>query len=305
MKYSFNNIQVVDGRVDFHDGPKGAHHRIAGIQLSVPFVSNLKYHVNRYITPSFAAIVNGDAVSLKGWSKPFKESLETTFEIVVSDLDLPRYLEYLPFRREYDVPSARLDVKTYLRFLQREGGAPAIRLDGYAQLRDVRVTGKDNSPMILLPQVRAVLSPADIGAGEYRLASLAIRDPEIDVAIDRNGKLNLLSLMPEKEKGNPVDEDERKTAEADAEGGKRACSPSTRCVFPAGRSASRTHRGRGFQDGAGDIGSRGSVEHGAGKGRKASLSLSTDAGESFGLKGTLTLAPAGSRHRHDREAFAR
>ncbi|MBP2676319.1 MAG: hypothetical protein H6Q84_3159, partial [Deltaproteobacteria bacterium] len=27
-------------------------------------------------------------------------------------------------------------------------------------------------------------------------------DPEVDVSIDRNGKMNLLTLMPQKDKGN-------------------------------------------------------------------------------------------------------
>ncbi len=202
LKYSFNNIQLIDGHVDFLDGPKGARHKVEGIQVAFPFISNLKYAVDRYVTPSFAAIVNGDAVSMKGWTKPFMESLETVFEINVADLDIPRYLEYLPFRREYEVPSALLDVKAILRFLQRKNGPPSVSVDGYALLRDVRVTGRDKRPMVSLPSVRAVVLPADIGAGKYHLASITVRDPEIDVVLDENKRLNLLSLIPQKEKEN-------------------------------------------------------------------------------------------------------
>ena len=38
LKYSFNNIQVIDGQVDFLDEPKGARHKVEGIQLAVPFI---------------------------------------------------------------------------------------------------------------------------------------------------------------------------------------------------------------------------------------------------------------------------
>ena len=172
LKYSFNNIQLINGHVDFLDGPKGTRHKVEGIQVAVPFVSNLKYAVDRYVQPSFSAVVNGDAVSLKGRTKPFKESLETAFDINIVDLAVPRYLEYLPFRREYEVPSAFLDVQAILRFLQRKEGLPTIRVDGYAELRDVRVTGRDKSPMVSLPSVRAV-----VAAGRHRGGGVPPRFP--------------------------------------------------------------------------------------------------------------------------------
>jgi len=136
FKYSINNIRIVDGRIDFDDGPKNTRHVVAGIQLSVPFVSNLRYYVDDYIRPSFAAVINGDAVSFQGRSKPFKDSLETSFDINIIDLDIPRYLEYVPFRRDFEVPSAFLDVQGVLSFIQRKDAPPSIRMDGYAALRD-------------------------------------------------------------------------------------------------------------------------------------------------------------------------
>jgi len=41
LKYSFNNIQVIDGSIDFDDGPKKTHHGVRRIQVAVPFLSNL------------------------------------------------------------------------------------------------------------------------------------------------------------------------------------------------------------------------------------------------------------------------
>ena len=286
LKYSFNNIRLIDGHLDFVDGPNGARHKVEGIQLAVPFFSNLKYAVDRYVAPSFSAVVNGDAVSMKGWTKPFKESLETAVEIDISDLDLPRYLEYLPFRREYEVASALLDIKAILRFLQRKGLPPSISVDGYALLRDVRVTGRDKSPMVSLPSVRAVVLPADIGAGEYRLASLTVKDPEIDAVIDRNKRLNLLYLKPEKEK------EKQNTEKSGKEG-----VFSIDSVRLSGGKVRFTDASRPdvFRTVLGDIRiDVDALSTEKGKTAAASLVLSTEAGESIGLKGTLSLAPLGS-----------
>ncbi|MGB7630141.1 MAG: DUF748 domain-containing protein, partial [Candidatus Deferrimicrobium sp.] len=98
LRYSFNNIRIVDGSIDFVDGPRKTRHEVRGIRIAVPFISNLRYYVNRYVQPSFAAVVNGKPIELKGKTKPFSESLETTFEVNISDLDIPHYLSYVPLQ---------------------------------------------------------------------------------------------------------------------------------------------------------------------------------------------------------------
>ncbi len=300
LKFSFNNIQLIDGHVDFVDGPKGIRHVVQGIQVSVPFVSNLRYHVDRYIQPAFSAVVNGDAVSLKGHTKLFHDSLETSFDINIIDLVIPKYLEYVPFRRDYEVPSAHLDVQAILSFLQREDGPPIVRVDGYAMLRDVRITGKDKSPMIFLPSVRAVVSPADMGSREFRLASITALNPEIDVILDRNEKLNFMALSTEDKSGNPVDN-------SAGEGG-RTVSPergddASESVFSvdsirlSGGKLRFTDASRSspFRTALGNIRiDVDALSTEKGKEASASLALSTEAGESLGLKGSVSLSPFAS-----------
>jgi hypothetical protein len=124
LNYSLNNIQVIDGRIDFDDGPRKTRHEVRGIHLGVPFVSNLPYYVDRYIQPSFEAVVNGNTVSLNGKTKPFSESRETTFDVNIKDLNIPYYLAYLPEQREYEIPSGFLDVKAVVSFAQPKGTPP-------------------------------------------------------------------------------------------------------------------------------------------------------------------------------------
>ncbi|MCK7501069.1 MAG: DUF748 domain-containing protein [Comamonadaceae bacterium] len=96
----------MDGAVDFHDGPKGASHELRKIRLTILFLSNLPYHVDTYVQPAFEVTLNGDPVSFTGRTKPFKDSLETSFDVNVTDLDIARYLAYLPFKTEAKIVSA-------------------------------------------------------------------------------------------------------------------------------------------------------------------------------------------------------
>lgn len=201
LKYSFNNIRLVDGSVDFEDGPKKTRHEVRGINLSVPFISNLPYYVDRYVQPSFAAIVNGKTVSLDGKSKPFSESRETTFDVNIKNLDIPYYLAYLPERREYGIPSGLIDVKAVVSFAQIKGKPPAVRVEGSVTFRDILVEGKDKGPMLRFPRIEVAVSPSDVVARELRVASLAIENPGIDAVMEKDGKLNLLRLSGSGDEG--------------------------------------------------------------------------------------------------------
>ena len=230
LNYSLNNIRVIDGRIDFDDGPRNTRHEVRGIQLAVPFVSNLPYYVDRYIQPSFEAVVNGDAVSLNGKTKPFSESRETTFDVNIKDLNIPYYLAYLPEQREFGIPSGYLDVKAAVSFAQPKGKPPAIRVEGNVTLREVRLQGKEKSPMLHLPRIEVEVSPSDIVSREFRVASLTVKDPGVDAVIDRSGTLNLLLLSMRGGKGNG--EDERAGAPS---GGVEPASPQTKIIIDAFR----------------------------------------------------------------------
>ncbi len=296
LKYSFNNIQIIGGSIDFDDGPKKTHHAIRGIRIDVPFISNLRYYVDRYVQPSFAAVVNGKPVGFKGKSKPFSESLETTFDVNISDLDIPHYLEYVPLQRDYEIPSAFLDVKAVISFTQHKDKPPTLRADGNVILKEVRILGKDKSPMVRLPMVKAVIFPSDLAARDFRLAVLQVQDPEIDASMDRNGKLNLLSLMPYKQKESEEVEKGGEIVRKEVPGGteQNFTVDSIRLSGGKVRFADSSH-GSPFKTALRDV--RIDVNGlGTGPGKKsdALVRFSTEAGEAFELKGNLTLSPLAS-----------
>jgi hypothetical protein len=296
LKYSFNNIRIIDGSLDFDDGPKMNRHEVRKIQIAIPFISNLEYYVNQYVQPSFAAVVNGDPVSFVGKTKPFAESLETRFDVNVVDLDLTNFLEYVPLRLEYEIPSAFLTVKAVLSFTQHKNKSPILRAEGDVILKDVRVWGRDKSPMLYLPLVKASVSPSDLVTREFRLASLQVQDPEIDVSIDGNGKMNLLSLIPQKEKENTDVPEDRKTTPNDGSVAKEPILSVDSIRLDGGKVLfADASRGIPFKTELGNI--RVDVDNVStepGKKADAGVSFSTESGETLELKGNLSLSPLGS-----------
>ena len=293
LKYSFNNLEIVDGSIDFDDGPRKTRHEVRGVHVAVPFLSNLRYYVDRYVQPSFAAVVNGKPVGFKGRTKPFSESRETAFDVNISDLAIPHYLEYVPLRREYEIPSAFLDVKAVVSFAQHKDKPPTLRAEGDVILKSVRITGKDKSPMILLPMVKAVIFPSDLAARDFRLAALQVRDPEIDVSRDRNGKLNVSSLNPQIRKESEAEEKEDSAARKEEPEGTEQVFTIDSIRLSGGKVRfADASPGSPFKTALGEL--RIDVNGlGTGKGKKADalVAFSTEAGEAFELKGNLTLSP--------------
>lgn len=296
LKFSLNNIRLVDGRIDFDDGPKRTRHEIRGIHLALPFLSNLPYYVDRYIQPSFAAVVNGNAVSLKGRTKPFSDTRETVFDINVTDLDIPYYIEYVPFRRDYEVPGGRLDVRCEVSFSQPKGKPPVVRVGGDVTLRQLRILEKNKDPMVVLPMTKVTIHPSDVVARELKISRLTVTDPEIDAKIDRNGTLNLRVLSTGNDNATRRPEN-GETASKSASDENPTAKVTVDAIRLSGGKVRFTDASRRapFKTALGDIRvaiDRLSTEKG--KAADALLALSTEAGETLEWKGSLALTPFAS-----------
>ncbi|MGH7833231.1 MAG: AsmA family protein, partial [Candidatus Binatia bacterium] len=108
-RFSLNNIEVVDGRIDFDDRPEGVKHAVESIRLGVPFVSSIPYYTDVKVQPAFAARVNGSPLEIGGETKPFKDSRESTIQLEIDKLQIPKYLEYSPVQLNFKMPSGQLD----------------------------------------------------------------------------------------------------------------------------------------------------------------------------------------------------
>jgi len=198
-RFSLNNIQIVDGQVDFDDHPAGARHEVREINVAVPFLSDLPYAVDTYIEPSFRAVVDGSPIVLAGKTKPFEDSLESTIEIEIDHLDLPRFLAYVPVKLNFKIPSGFLDTKVTASFVRHKDKAPTLTLSGRVTLEKFAVTERDDRPLVTLPLVAVRVDAAEVFAQKFDIGYVLVQDPEIQVRRDRAGKINLLSLGAEGE----------------------------------------------------------------------------------------------------------
>ncbi|MDA8125686.1 MAG: DUF748 domain-containing protein, partial [Deltaproteobacteria bacterium] len=294
--FSINNIQIVAGKVEFSDGPRGTVHRAEEIQIGIPFVSTMPDRTDTFVKPSFAARINGTSYTLEGQSKPFQSGRETDLDIVIGDLNLPYYLPYLPLKLNGRLLSAKLDAKMRLAFRQEKEGTPSLTLTGNVTLKEVAFDDLQGKPLLRLPSLSVDLASVRPLAGEVHLARLALEAPEISVRRNEKGEINLLTLLPKAQPPSPPATPPAKVSAPEEKGEKTVVEIDELLVEKGKVLFTDAVPHDPFQLLLSDIRLAGSgLSTAAGREGKASLSFSLPKKGSFSLEGPVTIAPLATK----------
>jgi uncharacterized protein involved in outer membrane biogenesis len=211
LHFSVSNIQITGGRIVMDDRPVRKVHTAEDIAVTVPFLSNIAYYADVFVQPSLQATVNGTRFSLKGRSKPFSESLESSLVIDLKKIDIPYYLAYLPMKPGFTVQSGLLDINAAVTFRQFKGERkPESNLSGTAVCRDLAAVDADGSPLIRIPLLLVELDPSQPFKEKIHIRKIRITGPELALSRDRKGVLNLVRALKETKTGQASKPDEKK-----------------------------------------------------------------------------------------------
>ena len=92
-RFALNNIEIIEGKLDFDDRPEKTKHTIDQLRIGVPFISSLPTHVDITVKPEFSARINGAPVHLAGNTVPFKASRESSIGLDIEKIEIAKYLE--------------------------------------------------------------------------------------------------------------------------------------------------------------------------------------------------------------------
>ena len=95
-RFAVFNLEVQGGDLTFEDQPVGVTHRIEGVELGVPFLSNLPSRRDVVTQPRLAFRLNGSAFDSSARTTPFAETHATQARLSMPAFDLAPYLPYWP-----------------------------------------------------------------------------------------------------------------------------------------------------------------------------------------------------------------
>ena len=194
-RFALNNIQIVDGKIDFDDRPEQTKHSITTIRLGVPFVSSLPSYSDIFVKPAFSAVVNGAPFAIKGDTKPFNESHESIINLNIDDLQIPKYLEYSPVKLNFTVPTGRIDGKLMVSFKTAKGQEPVLAIAGDVALRDLVMKEKGDAPLLNLPSFDLSIDSLQIFGKKASVKTLKAQGLELHVRRQRQDGFNVANLV--------------------------------------------------------------------------------------------------------------
>lgn len=200
LRFSFNNIRLENGRIDFDDRPKHKQHTVADLNIGIPFLSNLPYDIDVYTQPSFAVKVNDTPIELTGRSKPFSDNRETSLEVNISNVALPTYLEYVPADLRFKLTSGSLTTKLALAFTQPKDQTPALIVNGKVGLNQFALTDLEGKPLVSFPLLEVPVESLDVFARKVNLGTILLQNPEVHLQLDKAGVLNMTTLLGDEQK---------------------------------------------------------------------------------------------------------
>ena len=166
-RFSVNNIQVLDGTLEFDDRPKGTHHSAKAMAFKLPFMSSMAYQAEVFVEPHFSAVIDGAKIDLQGRSQPFAATHASTLALQLQGLDLARLQPYLPSSIPVRLKAGMLSGDLKLEFSAGHGGVHTARLGGTAQLAGLDLTQTSGAPWLGLDKAEITLLPSDPIRGIY------------------------------------------------------------------------------------------------------------------------------------------
>jgi hypothetical protein len=195
FRFSFNNINISNGRILFNDKPENTIHEVKQISLGVPFISNFNYYTKDFSTPSFSAIVNETPVSLNGKTRPFDESMETSFDCNIKKIDIAKYVQYIPNDLKVKLKSAYLSTDGHFTFMVKNK-EPFFDYSGNVSLDSIAILSQSDSLIFRLPALSIDIASAELVSSRINLKAITINEPYLNVIRNRDGTISLLDLLP-------------------------------------------------------------------------------------------------------------
>ncbi|MGZ8981843.1 MAG: DUF748 domain-containing protein, partial [Burkholderiaceae bacterium] len=201
-RFSLNNIELVSSTVNFEDRVVGGRVAATDIRVGIPFISNLPSDAEITVQPAFAAKIDGSPIDLKGETRPFHESRESSIDVRLDGLDIPKYLAFLPVKINFEVPAGKLSTNLRIAFRQAipattEHPAQAARtlISGQFQVNDFALSapaGKQGGPLATWKSVGVSIEEFEPLQRRLVLGDIVVDGAQVTLVRDGDGSFNWL-----------------------------------------------------------------------------------------------------------------
>jgi len=196
-RFSVRQLSVIGAGLDFDDRFVDSRHRIDGVDIQVADLSSLPAGAGKKASVAIGGEIDGAPVSIEAEAQPFSGEPSGQANITLKNLNVPRYLAYLPEKPAARIESALFSLEIQADYQQPENGDAALSLSGPVRLSKVNIFDRADRPMLQIPEIAVLLGRSLPLSGEVVVDEIRVSAPEVQVVRGRKGEMNLLDLVPD------------------------------------------------------------------------------------------------------------
>ncbi|SDP11064.1 protein of unknown function [Paracidovorax cattleyae] len=185
-RFALYNLMLRDGVVEFTDRTTDQAHRLAGLELGIPFLSNLPADRQVTVTPRLAFSLDGSTFDTGARSTPFSEDRNTQARLQIRGLDLSPLRAYWPAGTPLRPQAGTLEAELDIGFLQ--GPEPRLTVGGHARLSGVLLDGPPGSAPLAFRALDVHAASVEPLRRSVHLSSVEWSGPDIAVRRDAQGR---------------------------------------------------------------------------------------------------------------------
>ena len=192
-RFALYNLRLSDGQLLFDDQPKQRQHRVDGLQVALPFLSNLPAHVEVRVGPRIAFQLDGAAFDSGVQAQPFTTERKGTLRLAIAGLDLSNWLPYLPDTLPVRPLRGVFATDLAVEFESLGDGRPKVAITGRASLADAAFApGRRADPALTWKGLDVELKDVQPLAGRVALGRVRLEGATALVRRDARGRLDVL-----------------------------------------------------------------------------------------------------------------
>jgi hypothetical protein len=193
-RFALHNVQLRGGAVRFSDLPLQREHRLTGLTLAVPFLSNLPAAIDTEVTPRLAFQLDGTAFDSEAKARPFAAQRPAQAQFKLNGFDLAPWLGYWPDALPVKLQRGRVSSELALHFEAPPKQPPVVRLSGRLNAEDLALTDRAGAAVLSWGALEVALRDVQPLARQVTLGAVTLDGLTLDVSRDAQGRLSLQQL---------------------------------------------------------------------------------------------------------------
>ncbi|RZL67612.1 MAG: DUF748 domain-containing protein, partial [Variovorax sp.] len=193
-RFAVYNIKINGGSLEFDDQTVKRKHELRDLVLNVPFLSNLKSQREVKTEPKLAFVLNGSQFDSAAFTTPFADNRKTDAQLQFKGLDLAPYLGYIPGGLPARLQAGLLDADLKIDFERAQ--ATGLKITGTLEAHKTKVADALGRDLLAFDSLKLSLADVRPLEGVVHFSEIALVAPQLAVARDAAGKLNLLARDP-------------------------------------------------------------------------------------------------------------